>query len=98
MRLAKAVLAAALAAALGGCLPPAVSDAESSDAGIRARLEQTLRSHRNLDLHAVTIDVHSHVVTISGIAASWEDKRLIEKIARDLPGVEQALVNLIISE
>lgn len=99
MKRAKALLAlAALAAALGGCFPPALSEAEMSDAGIRARLEQSLRAHRKLDLHAVTIDVHMHTVTISGIVPSWEDKRLIERVIRETAGIEHAVVNVVVQE
>ncbi|MBI3551658.1 MAG: BON domain-containing protein [Elusimicrobia bacterium] len=99
MKRVKAMLAlAALAAALAGCFPPALGDAEMSDAGIRSRLEQSLHAHRELDLHAVTIDVHLHIVTISGIVSSWQDKRLIEAIVREIAGIEQASINLVVPE
>lgn len=84
-----------LSALLGACFPPALTEGERTDAGIRARLEQQFKAHRELDLHMVTLDVHNHNVTLSGMVNSFQDKRLLERIVAGTPGIEQALVNVI---
>ena len=99
MRRAKALLAlTALSAALGACFPPALSEAEMSDSGIRSRLEAGLHAHRDLDISKVSIDVHLRVVTISGLVPSYNDRRIIESVVRATAGIEQSVVNLVVPE
>jgi osmotically-inducible protein OsmY len=99
MRRAKALLVlAALTTALAGCFPPALTEAEMTDPGIKTRLEQSLRSHRELDLSKLTIDVHSRIVTITGIVASWHDKRTVEKAVAQTAGIEQSMINIVVPE
>jgi osmotically-inducible protein OsmY len=90
----------ALVAVLGliGCFRSQLTEAELSDPGIKARLEERLRADRRLDLRYVTVDVHHSIVTVSGVVSSWDDRREIERIARRLDGPEQVLVNLAIQE
>jgi len=98
MRRAKALLVlAVLSTVLAGCAPP-LSEAELSDTGILTRVERTLAAHRELDLHAVTIDVHMRTVTISGTVPTYSDKRTIEQLMNATPGVEQVVVNLVVPE
>lgn len=97
-RLALWLTLAALASALGGCLPRQLSEAELSDPGIKARLEDRLHADRKLDLRYVTLDVHERVVTISGIVPSWDERYEIERIAKGLDGVDQVLVNVVVQE
>lgn len=98
MRLRLAAVAAVVVALLSGCAHTQLSDAELSDPGIKARLEERLKAERGLDLRFVTLDVHDHVVTLSGIAASWDQRLQMERIARRLAGVDQVMVNLVTQE
>ena len=83
---------------LGACRSLQLSEAELSDPGIQARLDERLKADRSLDLRYVTTEVHDKVVTISGTVPSWENKRDIERTARRLEGVDQVLCNLVINE
>lgn len=87
-----------LAAALAGCFPHQLSEAELSDAGIQARLDERLKADRSLDMRFVTVDVHDRTVTFSGSVQSWENSRSIERIARRLDGVDQVMNNLVIQD
>ena len=99
VKLAKiAILLGCLAAAASACFPPALSEAENSDAGIKARVERALRSHRELDLSHITLDVHLKTVTVSGIVGNWDDQRLITKILHSTQGVEQVVVNVVVPD
>lgn len=99
MRPVKALLAlAALATTLAGCFSPALTEGEMTDPGIKSRLEQHLRAHRELDLSKITIDVHSKIVTITGVVPTWQDKKTIEKTVAETAGIEQALINIIVPE
>jgi osmotically-inducible protein OsmY len=87
-----------LALAATGCGGHRLTEAELSDPGIKARVEERLKADRTLDLRYVTIDVHDAVVTISGTVPSWENKRDVELTAARVRGVDQVLCNLIIAE
>lgn len=77
---------------------PVLSEADISDSGIKARLEAKLKAQKGLDLRTVTIDVHSRIVTLSGIVDSYQDKKEITRIVHEIPGVEQALINVVVQE
>lgn len=77
---------------------PAGSDADLSDPGIQANLEASLRAQKGLNLRTVTIDVHSKIVTISGLIDTFENRSLIRRIVRETRGVEQVIDNLVIQE
>lgn len=79
------------------CIKP-LTEAELSDPGIKARVESALREQKNLDLRYIDIDVHQGIVTVSGMADSNEARRLIERLVRRIRGVEQAIVNVAVSE
>lgn len=87
-----------LALAVSGCFPHQLSEAELSDPGIKARLEDQLHADSHLDLRYVTLDVHQRIVTISGIVPSWDNRYEIERVAKRLEGVDQVLVNLVVQE
>jgi opacity protein-like surface antigen len=70
----------------------------TTDAGIKARLESELRSQPNLDISHVTIDVDVGVVTLSGMVNSSREKDVITRVARRIPGADQVIVNLVVSE
>jgi osmotically-inducible protein OsmY len=97
-RLATLLALAALALGAAGCFPHQLSEAELSDPGIKARLEDRLQAQPNLHLRYVTLDVHQRAVTISGIVPTYEERYEIERIAKRLPGVDQVLVNLVVQE
>jgi osmotically-inducible protein OsmY len=86
-----------LAAFAAGCSEN-LSEADRSDPGILARLQANLQAHRELDLKYVTLDVHSGIVTVSGLVHTWDERRLVEKIVNDTGGYQQAVVNLAIQE
>lgn len=100
MRVHLAAAAALVLVSLGlaGCASTRLSEAELSDPGIQARLDERLRANRSLDLRYVTLDVHDKVVTVSGSVPSWENSRDIERTARRLEGVDQVMNNLVIQE
>lgn len=92
------LLALCAALAVTGCAGTKLSEAELSDPGIKARVEERLKADRTLDLRYLTLSVHDAVVTISGTVPSWENKRDIEMTARRVKGVDQVMCNLIITE
>jgi len=75
-----------------------VQPVDTSDSGIKARLEFSLHSQPELDLKYLSIDVNSGVVTLSGLVGSYEDRDKIALIARRTKGVDQVIVNLIVPE
>ena len=97
MRKRIALLPAALALSLAACVG-SLSPAENSDAAIRARIEAALQAQGSLDLSHVDIDVHAQIVTVSGVVRTWEEKNTIERIVRRSRGVDQSLINLVVSE
>lgn len=94
---ASALVAAALALSLGGCFHN-LSEAELADPAVKARVETRLHAEKGLNLRYVDIDVHSRIVTISGIVDSREERDLIRQVVQRTPGVEQAMINLLIQE
>lgn len=98
LNLAAAVAFALSLALASGCVSTRLSEAELSDPGIQARLDERLKADRSLDLRYVTTEVHDRIVTISGAVPSWENKRDLERLARRLEGVDQVLCNVIIQE
>jgi osmotically-inducible protein OsmY len=89
-------LAAALAVALAlaGCAGPQLTEAELSDPGIKARVEERLRAEPNLNIRFISVDAHERVVTISGLVDSLSDRWRVERLVRAVPGIEQVFVNL----
>lgn len=95
----RALLLAASLALLGGCVGmPAVGDADVSDPGILANIEATLRSQKGLKLDTVTIDVHSRIVTISGLIDTYEHRGQILRAVKQTRGIEQVIDNLIVQD
>jgi len=94
----KRIFAVALLAA--GCCACTrnVEPVDLSDSGIKARIETTLHGQSGLDIRYVTVDVVSRVVTVSGIARTYEDRDRIARIARRARGVDQVIVNLLVPE
>ena len=91
------LISTVLALGAAGCVKE-VNEADYSDSGIKERLELDLRAKKGLDLRFVTVDVHSGVVTLSGMTSSYEERDTIGAIAKKLSGVEQVIVNLIVQE
>jgi osmotically-inducible protein OsmY len=89
--------AAALAAALSGCMRN-VEQVDLSDAAIKARVETALRSQPDLDLSHLTIDVDTGVVTLSGVLKDRREEDVVAHIARRVKGVDQVIVNVLIPE
>lgn len=89
---------ALLAALFCACAAPQLSEADLSDPGIKARMEALLRAHQDLNLRFITVDVHQKMLTISGLADSWEQKVKIERLARNLRGPETVVVNLALQD
>jgi osmotically-inducible protein OsmY len=92
------LLAAALTAAgLSACMR-SVDPIDTSDPAIKARIETALRSQPDLDLRALSIDVGSGVVTLSGVLNSRREQDFVTRIARRTKGVDEVLVNIIVPE
>ena len=91
------VLSAALIPAFCGCFQN-LSETEASDPGIKARLESQLRAQPGLDLRRLDIDVHSRVITFSGLADSRDDKERISQIAHGIAGADQVIINITVQE
>jgi len=91
------LLALALAAGSAGCVRN-VQPVDTSDPAIKARIETVLRSQPNLDLRALSIDVDSGVVTLSGVLNSRQEQDIVTRIARRTKGVDQVLVNILVPE
>lgn len=98
VQLAAAATAVALSLCAAGCAGPQLSEAELSDHGIKARVEERLRAEPNLDLRFLNVDAHLRVVTISGLVTSYDERRRIERAASRVPGVEQVLINLAVDD
>lgn len=94
---ARLLFAMGLALALGGCLEN-LNAPELSDSTIKTNIMTELKAQRGLDIRYVELDVHSGIVTVSGIATSFEEKDLIESIVKKSRGVDQAVINLVIQE
>ena len=75
-----------------------LSEADTSDPGIKARIEAQLRAQKGLDLRYVIVDVYSRVVTVSGQVLNYEDKSTITRIVNSVPGPEQVMINLIVHD
>jgi osmotically-inducible protein OsmY len=82
---------------LCGCFQD-LSGVDVSDSGIKDRIESQFQVQRGLDTSHLDLDVHNRIVTVSGLARSWNEKIAIEKIVRRTPGVEQTVLNIVISE
>ena len=46
----------------------------------------------------MTIDVHSGVVTISGLVNTPGERQLIGRLVRHIRGVDQLMLNLVVQE
>ena len=71
---------------------------DMSDPAIRARVLQELKTHAELDLNLLQINVHVRVVYLSGVVPDNRMKRTMEQVVRRVPGVRQVVVNLLIQE
>jgi osmotically-inducible protein OsmY len=71
---------------------------DDSDPAVQARITMRLQGHPGLDLRYVAVDVNGGVATITGIAASREQMRTIERIVKRTHGVQVALDNLVVQE
>lgn len=86
-----------LALALCSCTRT-VQEEDLSDPAIKARIEAQLKGRPELDLRYVAVDVHSGIATVSGLVASLEQQRLIDRLVRRTRGVDHILNNLLIQE
>jgi osmotically-inducible protein OsmY len=80
------------------CACQTLADVDLSDSGIKARVESQLQAERGLDISHIDLDVHNRIITVSGLVHSWNEKMTVERIVRRTPGVEQAVVNIVIQE
>lgn len=99
MRLPLAAALVCLLASLCACVGmPSAGDADISDPGIQANIETSLHSMRHINLATLSIDVHSRIVTLSGLVDSYEQREAIQRAAKETRGVEQVINNLVIRE
>lgn len=90
-------LAAVLLLAALGCRGE-VQPVDTSDPGIKARIETALRGRPDLDLRYVTLDVVDGAVTVSGMVPTMTQIREIDRLVKRTKGVEAALINLVLNE
>lgn len=95
MRLAPAALLALLC--LCACRGE-VQPVDTSDPGIKARIETQLRGRKDLDARFVTVDVVDGAVTVSGMVSTRQQIREIDRLVKRTKGVEAALINLVLNE
>ena len=93
----------ALALLLPSVLAPAgcvyrLAELDMSDAGIKARVQAELKSHPDVDVRYMEVNVHVRVVYLSGVVTNPQQKRRIAQIARRVPGVRHVIVNLLVQE
>ena len=84
------------AAALTGCGQKRAMD--MSDAAIRARILTELKSHADLDLRLLQVNVHVRVVYLSGVLPNPDMRRKLARVVRRVPGVNQVVTNILIQE
>lgn len=89
--------AAALLLAALGCRGE-VQPLDTSDPGIKARVEAAMRGRKDLDLRYVTVDVVDGAVTVSGMVPTMTQIREIDRLVKRTKGVEAALINLVVNE
>ena len=75
-----------------------VQPVDTSDPGIKARIEAQLRGRDDLDLRYVTVDVVDGAVTVSGMVPTRSQIREIDRLVKRTKGVEAALINLVVNE
>jgi osmotically-inducible protein OsmY len=94
----KPPLGAVLLACLLGACTGNIEPLDMTDAGVKARIEASLRNQPNIDMRFVTVDVNDRVATVSGMVGSYRDRDAIERTARHTKGVDTLIVNLLVSE
>lgn len=94
LRAAALLLAAAAAVACRGAVQPV----DTSDPGIKARIEAALRGRKDLDLRYVVLDVVDGAVTVSGMMPTMSQIREVDRLVKRTKGVEAALINLVVNE
>lgn len=90
----KVVLAAIVFFA--GCAT--TSRVELTDPELKAAIQTALKSEPDLDLKYVTIDVHQRAVTVSGLVNDYDDRVRLNRIVREVPGVETVLLNVVVPD
>jgi osmotically-inducible protein OsmY len=75
-----------------------VQPVDTSDPGIKARIEAKLRGRPDLDIRYITVDVVDGAVTVTGIVPTRTQIREIDHLVKRTKGVEAALINLVLNE
>ncbi len=75
-----------------------VQPEDDSDPAIKARVEIALHGRKDIDSRYISLDVASGVVTISGVVPAPEQIRLIERVVKRTPGVDQVMNNVVVQE
>ena len=83
---------------LSGCVRHLISEVDRSDPAIKARLEAEIKAHKELKLSTLEIDVHSRIVTVSGLVDSYEDRATIIRIVNSITGVDQLVLNIVVQD
>jgi osmotically-inducible protein OsmY len=92
------VFIALFAASLStGCVQH-LAQLDMSDAGIRARVQTELKTHPELETSLLQVNVHVRIVYLSGIVRSYRMRRRIGETIRRVPGVQQVVNNLVITD
>jgi osmotically-inducible protein OsmY len=91
-------LGLALLFALAGACTRNVQPEDDSDPAIKARVDIALHGRKDIDVRYVSLDVVNGVVTISGVVPAPEQIRLIDRIVKRTPGVDQVVNSLVFQE
>jgi osmotically-inducible protein OsmY len=75
-----------------------LSELDMSDPGIRARIQAEFKSHPELSLRFLQIDVHMRVAYLAGIVESDEMKRKIGQVVGSVAGVRVVINNLLVQD
>ena len=89
---------ALLSALASAACTRAVQPEDDSDPAIKARVQLALQGRKDVDIRYISLDVVNGLVTISGIVPAPEQIRLIERIVKRTPGVDQVMDNVVVQE
>lgn len=99
MRRIPALLALFASLALLSCAgAPGREPLDNSDPAVTARIKQEFRTHPELNVQYLDLNVDAGAVTISGIVDSIDSREAIRNLVRDVPGVQQVVLNVLIRD
>ena len=84
---------------LAACAAPAPREyVDASDPAVMARIKQELRTHPEINVQYLDLNVDAGTVTVSGIVDSPQTREQIRRLVGKVAGVQQVIVNVLIRE